>query len=164
MLKCQIRVDTLVPVCSSIVEPTPALVARRCAGFSIRRAARAVAALYDRRLQPVGLKGTQFSLLTAIHLMAGSGMQVLAETMWMNRTTLTRNLRPLQTRGLVQVTAGVDQRAREVFLTHEGERLLQLALPLWAQAQAQVEALLGEERLERLRQDLIELESLELSE
>ena len=62
----------------------------------------------------------------------------------MDRTTLTRNLKPLERRGLLSITPGSDQRTREVALTNRGHSLLAQAIPLWEDAQSRVLENLGE--------------------
>lgn len=135
-------------------------VAKHCAGFSVRRAARAVANLYDEVLAPCGLKGTQFTLLNAIAVAGRPTITRLAELLLMDRTTLTRNLKPLAQQGLVRITGGEDRRAKDLMLTPEGVKTIRRALPLWQKAQHTVETRLGQKRLTRLRNDLRKLEQL----
>ena len=70
----------------------------------------------------------------------------LAEVLVMDRTTLSRNLKPLERQRLIGIEPGEDQRQRIVPLTEQGEERLAHALPLWEQAQARVVKRLGEER------------------
>ena len=73
----------------------------------------------------------------------------------MDRTTLTRNIKPLQKQGLLRITSGkADGREREVTLTGRGEAFLAKALPLWNTVQQKVEIELGQERVNRLLRDL----------
>lgn len=127
--------------------------AQGCLGFGVRKAARAIGQLYDAALVTAELKGTQFSLLNAIHLMGAPGVQQLADQLVMDRTTLTRNLRPLEQRGLVRITPGVDRRERHVALTDPGRGKLKEALQLWEPVQARLTAALGERRVARLLED-----------
>ncbi len=135
--------------------------ALECAGFSVRRAARALGSRYDEALRPLGLKSTQFTLLNALHLLGESGVNALAERLLMDRTTLTRNLRPLERRGLVRARPGDDRRTRALTLTADGRAILAAALPLWHAVQRRVEEHLGAARTERLRRDLARLEALD---
>ena len=106
-----------------------------CICFNLRRASRAVSQAYDGFLQASGLKTTQFSLLG--HLVAQGPMSVtqLAERLGMDRTTLTRNLRPLERKGLVAIGSGDNRRTRRIVLTEEGRAAFAKARPLWAEAQ-----------------------------
>jgi DNA-binding MarR family transcriptional regulator len=125
-----------------------------CACFAIRRASRTVTQLYDEVLQPSGLRVTQLTVLVALSLAGPVPMTRLGERLVMDRTTLTRNLRPLQKQGLIAIAPGEDGRVRVVALTTRGERTLAKALPLWEQAQARVVGRLGASRWARLQTDL----------
>lgn len=130
-----------------------------CIGMQIRRAARVVSAHFDACLKPTGLKGSQFTLLNAVYLNPFISIGRLAEQLSMDRTTLNRNLKPLDRHGLVRTEPGEDQRMRILVLTRKGEKTLQKALPLWKIAQADVKKIMGS-RLKHLSNDLRKLESL----
>lgn len=125
-----------------------------CACSTLRKAARAVTQLYDEALRPSGIRATQFTLLTGVRAFQPVTIKRLAEAAVMDRTTLTRNLRPLQRLGLVQVAPGRDRRERRVSLTPLGEEVHQRSLPLWREAQHNVREAIGSERLSRLMVDL----------
>ena len=127
----------------------------------VRRTARVVGNYYDMHLKPVGLKGTQFTLLNAVFLNPSITITQLADLLLLNRTTLNRNLKPLERQGLVRTSPGKDQRTRVLNLTQEGRNILQSALPLWLEAQSGVVETLGI-RIQRLTEDLSQLEKLEM--
>jgi DNA-binding MarR family transcriptional regulator len=127
---------------------------RGCACFNLRKSARAVTQFYDRILKPSGLRGTQFTLLAAIAMNESMNISNLAQALVMERTTLTRNLRPLERQGLIKISRGEDQRSREVTLATEGSQRLAAALPLWSQAQDRLQKGLGLQRLRHLLDDL----------
>jgi DNA-binding MarR family transcriptional regulator len=131
-----------------------------CMGTRVRRTARVVGNYYDMHLKAVGLKGTQFTLLNAIFLNPSITITQLADLLLLNRTTLNRNLKPLERQGLVRTSPGKDQRTRVLKLTQEGRSILQSALPLWLEAQSGVVETLGR-RIQRLTEDLSQLEKLE---
>ncbi|MER3446839.1 MAG: MarR family transcriptional regulator [Candidatus Dadabacteria bacterium] len=131
-----------------------------CTCFNLRKATRAITQLYDESLRPTGLRATQFSLLIAIMILESVTVTRLAEIAVMDRTTLTRNLRPLEKKGLIKVVSGDDQRTRIVTLTTHGKEVLAKALPLWEKAQARVIKRLGQERWNSLQADLGEVVSL----
>ncbi len=131
-----------------------------CACFNLRKAARAITHLYDEMLRPTGLRTTQFTLLVATKILEPITVTRLAKMGVMDRTTLTRNLRPLEKQGLIQIALGKDQRTRVVTLTPEGQKALAQAFPLWKKAQAQVIKELGPERWNSLRAYLGEVVSL----
>jgi DNA-binding MarR family transcriptional regulator len=126
-------------------------IASQCACFSLRKAARAVTHLYDKTLEPSGLRVTQFTLLVALSLSEQLTLSQVAERLVMDRTTLTRNLAPLERDGLVTSERGSDQRERYVHLTPAGRRALEQALPLWRQAQARVVTAIGHDAWHALR-------------
>jgi len=117
-----------------------------CTSFNLRKAARAVTQFYDDALRDSGLKSTQFSLLAAAAVLGAAPISRLAEEMAMDRTTLTRNLKPLQTEGLLRVEAGADRRVRNVAVTPEGAALLEKTMPMWRKAQTRMIDKLGDER------------------
>lgn len=113
-------------------------VSATCMAMHIRRASRIVTQVYDAALRPVGLVVNQFTLLVAIHLVVSTPITRLAQELFTDQTTLTRNLKLLKKRGLVVIEPGEDQRVKLVSLTTEGQAILAQALPLWEQAQAEV--------------------------
>ena len=125
-----------------------------CACFNLRKAARAVTHLYDEILRPTGIRATQFSLLIATNLLGPMTVTKLAEQGVMDRTTLTRNLKPLEKLGLIKISTGSDQRKRVISITRKGQEALVKALPLWRKAQARVVKGLGRKRMESVLKDL----------
>lgn len=121
-----------------------------CMGMHIRRASRIVTQIYDTALRPVGLVLNQFTLLVSIHLLESIPITRLAEELFTDQTTLTRNLKPLEKRGLVAIEPGNDRRVKLVSLTAEGQAVLIKALPLWKQAQAEVVQHFGPQKSETL--------------
>ena len=113
-----------------------------CTCQNLRQTTRVVTQYYEQALEPTGLKITQLPVLAAAATMGPVTMSELAESLVMDRTTLTRNLQPLERAGLVRITPGEDKRARMVTATHKGMNALDKALPLWKEAQnGMVEAL-----------------------
>jgi DNA-binding MarR family transcriptional regulator len=115
-----------------------------CTCFRLRKAARCVTQIYDQHLGLLGLTVTQYSLLGHIRVHDGIAIGALAERLIMDPTTLTRNLKPLERRGLVALARDPnDRRSRRLHLTDEGRSVFIEAKPLWARAQRQVEDALG---------------------
>ncbi len=136
---------------SGTPDPT-AVTACTCA--SVRRAARAVTRLYDAALRPAGLKATQFTVLAALAERGELPLTRLAAALEMDRTTLTRNLRPLVARGLIEAGRDDDRRVRRLRLTDEGARTFERALPRWRDAQSRIVGALGDGRWTELLRDL----------
>lgn len=116
-----------------------------CTCFYLRSATRRVTQVYDDELKSCGISVNQYSLLSRLSRRGGISVSAFAEHMSMDRTTLTRNLAPLEAAGWIAsgATAG---RARLLSLTEAGEAKLREAFPLWETAQAKVNAQLGGER------------------
>ena len=122
-----------------------------CTCFRARRLARRITQIYDRTLAPSGLRVTQFSLLSRLLVDDGMPMGALAAALDMDRTTLTRNLKPLLAAGLVSlVRSTVDARQREVRITREGRNRHVQAKKLWRAAQDEINATLGVPRVASL--------------
>jgi DNA-binding MarR family transcriptional regulator len=111
-------------------------------------------------MQPGGLRGTQFSILVTLSFTGPQTVTKLSEHLVMDRTTLTRNLRPLEKQGLIKLEQGKDLRVRTASMTSRGSKTLQKALPLWEKAQNQVIQKLGRKRFNALVSDLSEITSL----
>ena len=112
-----------------------AAIATECACLNVRRTARAVTQLYDRTFAPLGLRATQVTLLVALERAGPVPFTRLADALGMDRTTLTRNLAPLQRQRLVSLRPGPDRRVRLAALTDKGRASLAAAVPLWEEAQ-----------------------------
>ena len=123
-----------------------------CNCFAVRAAARHVTQSYDQFLAPTGLRTTQFSILAKLKRKGPLTINALAEDMVMDRTTLGRNILPLERDGLIRVApAALDRRAKDLHLTKAGEKRLQEAFEGWSQAQARFDAAFGEKRAADLR-------------
>lgn len=120
---------------------TPAV--RGCTCFRLRRLTRRVTQHYDSHLARAGLRVTQYSLLGMLLRADSLTMSELAARMEMDRTTLTRNLGPLQSAGWVEVTRARDARSRAVRLTAAGKAVWDSARLYWRQAQDELNSALG---------------------
>ena len=129
-------------------------VIENCACQKVRTAARAVTRAYDEALRPVGLRATQLAVLVAVAMDKAISINALAELMGMDRTTLTRNLRPLEKEGLV--TRGNEgwRRSRALEVTKKGRSRLRQALPLWSGAQQALRKKLGNRSWDLVRNGL----------
>jgi DNA-binding MarR family transcriptional regulator len=126
--------------------------AEACNCFAVRAAARHVTQSYDQFLAPTGLRTTQFAILARLKRNGPSTINALAEDMVTDRTTLGRNILPLERDGLIRIEpAASDRRAKELHLTKTGERRLQAGLKRWTAAQARFESTFGTKRATDLR-------------
>lgn len=113
-----------------------------CTCFKLRKLTRTMSRLYDQHMAAVGLKTTQYSVLTNV---AKEALPVaeLAERLGTERTTLTRNLKPLIEAQWVTLEAGADSRQRIVTITDAGRAKVKQAYVAWRAAQSALEDLLG---------------------
>ena len=123
----------------------------RCNCSTLRSASRTLTAAYDEALRGSGLRVTQFSILARVAAFERLMMSELAERMAMDRTTLARNLAPLEKEQLVTVTVGGDRRKRFIELTAKGQRVLANAMPLWESVHERFERRFGKQRASELR-------------
>ncbi len=130
------------------------LQAADCVCLGLRRAARTVTRYYDDALRSCNLKATQFSLLAVMFRRGRTPFSELVDRLATDQTTLTRNLKPLERRGLIRVTPGADRRTRDIQLTNAGKRLYQRADILWSKAQKHVTSVIGEQKWKRIRAEL----------
>ena len=125
-----------------------------CNFLALRQAMRLVTQLYDGHLAPTGLRATQYSILATLERTGPVTVQELADRLVLDRTTLTRNLAPLQRQSLVAIQQGRDRRRREIHLTSAGEAKRLEAHPLWMEAQRRFEGVYGQSKAEKLRRRL----------
>jgi DNA-binding MarR family transcriptional regulator len=125
-----------------------------CVCNKARMAARVVTRIYDEALKPVRLRATQFALLVALGIDGAMSIAALAKLMAMDRSTLTRNLRPLETGGLVARGDEGWRRSKRVEITAKGRAQLQQGLPLWRSAQSEVLRKLGPSSWSRVQAGL----------
>ena len=123
-----------------------------CNCFAVRSAARHVSQFYDQFLAPIGLRTTQFSILAKLKRLGPQSINTLAESMVMDRTTLGRNILPLERDGLIRIEPlATDRRSKELHLTKAGEKRYQAGLKGWMAAQARFESTFGPARAADLR-------------
>lgn len=115
-----------------------------CICLGVRKAARMMARRYDDVFRPLGITSGQFSILAALLRDEPVPLGTLAEALGMDRTTLNRNLKPLEGQGFIETaTDKRDARVRALRLTPSGSHLLGRAIPLWRKAQADSTERLG---------------------
>ena len=115
-----------------------------CLCFNLRKAARALTQTYDRALKPAGITAPQFALLTALERHGPVSLSDLAAALGIDRTTLTRNLKPLHRDRLAASAEGDDRRVRLLTLTAAGGGRLTNAEPLWRAVQSKVVGTFGQ--------------------
>jgi DNA-binding MarR family transcriptional regulator len=127
------------------VKPSPDLLEpAHCVSNNLQKTARAVSRLYAEEMRPSGLTRAQFPMLESLEAFGPLPMSDLAARLYMDRTTLTRNLKPLEDARLVErPPSEADARVRLVAITPLGRRKLREARRYWRRAQARVLKLYG---------------------
>jgi DNA-binding MarR family transcriptional regulator len=123
---------------------TPREMVESCLCAKTRAAARSLTSAYDETLRPVGLRATQLAVLAAVAIDGSVSITALAKLLSMDRSTLSRNLGPLEESGLVKIGIEGWRRSRMLAITKTGEARLAMALPLWERAQKTLREKLGD--------------------
>ena len=118
----------------------------RCCCFNMRKVMRAVTQFFDRYLEPANIRSTQFTLLVALSSINAKTLTEIAENLVMDRTTLTRNLKPLEKLELINTVQPLDKRSKAYVLTEKGKEVVMKAVPLWEEAQDNIVNVLGAEK------------------
>jgi DNA-binding MarR family transcriptional regulator len=116
----------------------------------MRRASRALSQLYENSLRPLGLRGSQFTILQTLSLAGEVSQGELGQMLAMDSTTLTRTLAIMSRRGWIARRAGEDRRVTLIRLSDSGKARFRLALPYWEAVQARVKRKLGRGRWDEL--------------
>lgn len=132
-------------------------IAAECPGFQARATARAITRYHNACFKPLGLTAEQFSLLVGIGAAEGTTLVDLADSAGVDATTLSRNVRNLERRGLVRANGGRGRTGKRLSLTKSGSQLMADALPVWNRAKEELSRRLGDENVRSIRQAMAEL-------
>lgn len=122
--------------------------------FNVRKTTRAVTQFYDHCLEPAGIRATQFTLLVSMASVSAHTLTEMASTLVMDRTTLTRNLKPLEKLSFIETVEPRDKRSKAYALTAKGKEALEKGIPLWQAAQNKITNGLGADRYNSLLKEL----------
>jgi DNA-binding MarR family transcriptional regulator len=128
--------------------------AQNCVCFNLRWVARVVTQFYDAEMRRHGIRPTQGTILTSLNARKSWNMAELSDWLGMERTTLVRNLRPLQRDGFVQATGGGRGNRVELAITAKGRKKIEKLTPVWKSAQSAAVKTLGEKRWSAILSDL----------
>jgi DNA-binding MarR family transcriptional regulator len=131
------------PGTQTSTELLEAEVRENCAALRARMAARKLTRHYDKALRPAGLKITQFTLLISVAEGKVKSLTGLADLLALERSSLVRNVKLLEDEGLIESAPSGEGRSLGLRLTKAGRKKLTQALPLWREAQGEVETSLG---------------------
>jgi DNA-binding MarR family transcriptional regulator len=145
---------------SNMHEQSYQTVNEQCCCFNLRKITRAVTQFFDRYLERAGIRATQFTLLVELSNSSGKTLTEMAEGLVMDRTTLTRNLKPLSKADLIVTVPLSDKRSKGYILTERGREVLASGLPLWQSAQKHIVDQLGHGRYQHLLGELLAMRNL----
>ena len=120
-------------------------IAKTCIAVRLRLLNRVVTNVYDDALRPLGLKASQLNLLIVTAWLGLARPAQVCDILQLDASTLSRNVKPLQAHGWLEVVPDEDARAQPFRLTPQGKRLIEKAVPAWEEAQRHAAELLGEE-------------------
>lgn len=120
-------------------------ISQTCIAVRLRLLNRVMTNFYDEALRPLGLKVSQLNLLIVTAKLGLARPAQVCEILQLDVSTLSRNVKPLQRHGWLEVVPDEDARAQPFRLTTQGKRLIEKAVPAWEEAQRQATELLGSE-------------------
>jgi DNA-binding MarR family transcriptional regulator len=129
-------------------------VTENCLCFNLRWVTRAVTQFYDSEMRRHGIRPTQGTILLALNARESWSMAELSDWLGMDRTTLVRNLGPLQRDGLAQAAGGGRGNRVELAITAKGRKQIEKLMPAWKSAQRAAVKTLGEQRWSAILSDL----------
>jgi len=122
-----------------------------CFNLALRKSNRLITQFYEERLSKVGLKSGQFSILRAVNFLGTTTNKELQSILVIDQTTLSRNLKPLVRDEYLQLSTNPnDARSKQISLSKGGKQLFQQALPLWENAQQDIQQLLGKNEIQKI--------------
>jgi DNA-binding MarR family transcriptional regulator len=132
-------------------------IAAACPGFQARATARAVTRYYNACFKPLGLTAEQFSLLVGIGAAEGATLVELADRAGVDATTLSRNVRNLEKRGIIRADGGRGRAGKRLSLTKSGNQLMADTVPAWDRAKEELSHRLGDEQLRSVKRAMAAL-------
>ena len=130
----------------------------KCYCTNLRRSANKISDFYSSALKNVGLTVAQYYLLINLSRLGSANITHWSEFVGLDRSTMVRNIKPLQTRGLIVETDG---HGKTYSLSDEGANILEKAIPIWQKAQEDMEKFLGKDDTEAILRIGAKLQELE---
>jgi DNA-binding MarR family transcriptional regulator len=153
----KIAVDTfahLVHIHISMLKELDMAMVENCVCFNLRWVTRAVTQFYDAEMRRHGIRPTQGTILVSLQAKDSWNMAELSDWLGLERTTLVRNLRPLERDGFVKVVGGGRGNLVELTITTKGRKQIEKLTPAWKSAQNAAVKTLGEKRWSAILSDL----------
>ena len=120
-------------------------IARSCIAVRLRLLNRVVTSLYDDALRPLGLRVSQLNILVVTARLGLARPARVCDILQLDASTLSRNVKPMQAHGWLEVVPDEDARAQPFRRTPQGKSLIEKAVPAWEEALRQASELLGNE-------------------
>ena len=120
-------------------------ISKTCIAVRLRLLNRVITKFYDDALRPLGLKVSQLNILIVTARLGLARPAQVCEILQLDVSTLSRNVKPLQAHGWLEVVSEEDARSQPFRLTAQGKRLIEKAIPAWEKAQQRASELLGSE-------------------
>ena len=114
-----------------------------CLATRVRQLSRIVTRVYDDAMRPLGITGSQFTLLTQVGQQDGVTAVEIGYSLDIEKSTLSRNLKRLLALGLIEMDPPAGRRGRGLHLTPKGQAMIKDAYPVWSSAQQRVLTMLG---------------------
>ena len=127
-------------------------ISKTCIAVRLRLLNRVITKFYDDALRPLGLKVSQLNILIITARLGLARPAQVCEILQLDVSTLSRNVKPLQSHGWLEVVPEEDARSQPFRVTAQGKRLIEKAIPAWEKAQQQARELLGSEGMALLDQ------------
>ncbi|MBI1385482.1 MAG: MarR family transcriptional regulator [Rhizobiales bacterium] len=132
----------------------------KCVALRVRRMSRIITRIYDEALRPLGLTGSQFTLLTTIAQQDNITAAEIGFSLDIEKSTLSRNLKRLEALQLVTMDPPAGRHGRGLHLTPAGEKAILQAYPIWTDIQRRVEEALGSKSRDAFDRMLADAERL----
>lgn len=129
---------------------TTETIAQECVALRLRMINRAITKLYDRALRPHGIRTSQLNILVAVSQLKQARQQDVCQTLFMERSTVSRDVERMQAHGWLASATGEDARTSILSVTPAGMKLLERVIPSWNEAQQRAIALLGKDQIASL--------------
>jgi len=150
----QLTISRRLCIYTSVSDELDMTAVQNCVCFNLRWVTRAVTQFYDAEMRRQGIRPTQGTILVSLNAKEHWSMAELSDWLGMERTTLVRNLRPLQRDGLVQAIGGGHGNRVELAITDKGRKQIEKLTPAWRSAQCAAVKTLGEKRWSEILSDL----------
>ncbi|MGE0628688.1 MAG: MarR family winged helix-turn-helix transcriptional regulator [Hyphomicrobiaceae bacterium] len=117
--------------------------ATSCIATRVRQLSRIVTRVYDDAMRPLGITGSQFTLLTQLAARDGITAVEIGTELDIEKSTLSRNLKRMLALGLIIMDPPAGRRGRGLHLTPKGADVIKQAYPVWLSAQERAVAVMG---------------------